>query len=186
MAGYGLARIPYRWSNVVLYATVATLLIPAAVTFVPSFVLVSTLGWVSSLRGLIVPGLFQALRDVPVPPVLPRLPAGAGGRRPHRRVGLLGHLLAGGGPELARASSPRSATITFIGSWNAFLWPLVIGQDQSSWTVQIALSTFLTQQTSNLHQLFIAAVISILPLLVMFLFLQRWIVQGVERSGINE
>jgi multiple sugar transport system permease protein len=52
--------------------------------------------------------------------------------------------------------------------------------------VQIALSTFLTQQTSNLHQLFIAAVISILPLLVMFLFLQRWIVQGVERSGINE
>jgi len=77
-------------------------------------------------------------------------------------------------------------TITFIGSWNAFLWPLVIGQDQSSWTVQIALSTFLTQQTSNLHQLFIAAVISILPLLVMFLLLQRWIVQGVERSGINE
>ena len=77
-------------------------------------------------------------------------------------------------------------TITFIGSWNAFLWPLVIGQDQDSWTVQIALSTFLTQQTNNLHQLFVAAVVSILPLLLMFLFLQRWIVQGVERSGINE
>ncbi|MEP6631160.1 MAG: carbohydrate ABC transporter permease, partial [Lapillicoccus sp.] len=60
MAGYGLARIPYRFSNVVLYSVVATLLIPAAVTFVPSFVLVSTLGWISTLRGLIVPGLFQA------------------------------------------------------------------------------------------------------------------------------
>ena len=52
--------------------------------------------------------------------------------------------------------------------------------------MQIALSTFLTQQTSNLHQLFIAAVVSILPLLLMFPFLQRWIVQVVERSGINE
>jgi multiple sugar transport system permease protein len=67
-----------------------------------------------------------------------------------------------------------------------FLWPLVIGQDQDSWTVQIALSTFLTQQTNNLHKLFIAAVVSILRLLLMFLFLQRWIVQGVECSGINE
>ena len=46
-------------------------------------------------------------------------------------------------------------TLTFIGSWNAFLWPLVIGQDQNTWTVKIALSTFLTQQTSNQHQLFV-------------------------------
>jgi multiple sugar transport system permease protein len=77
-------------------------------------------------------------------------------------------------------------TLTFIGSWNAFLWPLVIGQDQNTWTVKIALSTFLTQHTSNQHQLFVAAAISILPLLGMFVLLQRWIVQGVERSGINE
>src|SRR6476620_7515465 len=61
LAGYGLARIPYRWSNAVFYAITATLLIPAAVTFVPSFVLVSSLGWISTLRGLIIPGLFQAL-----------------------------------------------------------------------------------------------------------------------------
>ena len=77
-------------------------------------------------------------------------------------------------------------TITFIGSWNAFLWPLVIGQDQSSWTVQIALSTFLTAQTVNLHELFVAAAIAVAPLVVMFVVLQRWIVEGVERSGIND
>ena len=77
-------------------------------------------------------------------------------------------------------------TITFIGGWNAFLWPLVIGQDQSSWTVQIALSTFLTAQTINLHELFVAAAIAVAPLMVMFIFLQRWIVEGVERSGIND
>lgn len=77
-------------------------------------------------------------------------------------------------------------TITFIRSWNAFLWPLVIAPDQNAWTVQIALSTFLTAQTINLPQLFIAAAIAILPLVVIFIFLQRWIVQGVERSGISE
>lgn len=54
------------------------------------------------------------------------------------------------------------------------------------WTVQIALSTFFTAQTINLPQLFIAATIAILPLVVMFVFLQRWIVDGVERSGISE
>lgn len=79
-----------------------------------------------------------------------------------------------------------NAVITFIGSWNAFLWPLLIAPDQNSWTVQIALSTFLTAQTINLPQLFIAATIAILPLVVMFVFLQRWIVEGVERSGISD
>ena len=168
-----------------LYAIVATLLIPAAVTFVPSFVLVSTLGWVSSLRGLIVPGLFQAFATFLFRQYFLGFPQEL---EDAARIDGLGYL-----GTFWRVVVPNSlgfvaaiGTITFIGSWNAFLWPLVIGQDQSSWTVQIALSTFLTQQTSNLHQLFIAAVISILPLLVMFLFLQRWIVQGVERSGINE
>lgn len=77
------------------------------------------------------------------------------------------------------------ATITFIGSWNAFLWPLVIAQDSSSWTVQIALSTFLTSQTINLHELFLAAVFSILPLLLIFIGLQRFIAQGIKSTGIN-
>ena len=61
MAGYGLARIPFRFSKLISGLVLATLLIPSAVTFVPSFVMVSSLGWVSSLRGLIIPGLFSAL-----------------------------------------------------------------------------------------------------------------------------
>lgn len=185
MAGYGLARIPYRWSNLVLYCVVVTLLIPAAVTFVPSFVLVSTLGWISTLRGLIVPGLFQAFATFLFRQYFLGFPREI---EDAARIDGLGYL-----GTFWRVVVPNSlgfvaaiGTITFIGSWNAFLWPLVIGQDQSSWTVQIALSTFLTAQSSNLHQLFVAAAISILPLLVIFVFLQRWIVEGVERSGINE
>jgi multiple sugar transport system permease protein len=185
LAGYGLARIPFRYANAVFYFIVATLLIPAAVTFVPSFVLVSSLGWVSTLRGLIVPGLFQAFATFLFRQYFLNFP-----RELEEAAQLDGTAYWG---TFWRIVVPNSkgfvaaiGTITFIGSWNAFLWPLVIAPDQNSWTVQIALSTFLTAQTINLPQLFIAAGIAILPLVVMFVFLQRWIVEGVERSGISE
>ncbi|WP_188940571.1 carbohydrate ABC transporter permease [Nakamurella endophytica] len=184
LAGYGLARIPYRYAGVVLGAIVATLLIPAAVTFVPTFVMVSTLGWVSTLRGLIVPGLFQALVVFLFRQYFSNFP---------RELEEAGRIDGLGYPGVFfRVVVPNSAsffaaisTITFIGSWNAFLWPLVIAQDSTSWTVQIALSTFLTAQTINLHELFMAAAVSILPLLALFVLLQRFIVQGVESTGIN-
>jgi multiple sugar transport system permease protein len=185
LAGYGLARIPFRYANAVFYFIVATLLIPAAVTFVPSFVLVSSLGWVSTLRGLIVPGLFQAFATFLFRQYFLNFP-----RELEEAAELDGTAYWG---TFWRIVVPNSkgfiaaiGTITFIGSWNAFLWPLVIAPDQNSWTVQIALSTFLTAQTINLSELFIAAALAILPLVVMFVFLQRWIVEGVERSGINE
>lgn len=60
-----------------------------------------------------------------------------------------------------------------------------IGQDRNAWTVQVALSSFTTSQVVRLHELFVAAAVSILPLLVVFLCFQRWIVAGVERSGID-
>ncbi|MFC0625472.1 hypothetical protein [Kribbella deserti] len=59
MAGYGLARIPCKHADKVFYGIVGTLMIPGAVTFIPSFIVVSSLGWVGSLRGLIIPTLFS-------------------------------------------------------------------------------------------------------------------------------
>ena len=184
LAGYGLARIPYRYANVVLSVVIATLMIPAAVTFVPTFVVVSTLGWVSTLRGLIIPGLFSGFTVFLFRQYFlgfPKELEEAG------RVDGLGYWGA-----YWRIVVPNSlnffaaiAVITFLASWNAFLWPLVIGQDESSWTVQVALSTFMTGQTINMHELFVAAAVSILPVLLMFVFLQRYLVQGVASSGIK-
>lgn len=184
LAGYGLARIPYRHANKVFYAILLTLMIPSAVTFVPSFVMVSSLGWVSSLRGLIIPGLFSGFTTFLFRQYFLGFPREL---EEAARVDGLGYWSA-----YWRIVVPNSlnftaaiAVITFISGWNAFLWPLVIGQDQNSWTVQIALSTFLTAQTVNIHELFIASVISIAPLVLVFLFLQRWLVQGVAQTGIK-
>ncbi|GAA3104195.1 carbohydrate ABC transporter permease [Streptomyces rectiviolaceus] len=185
LAGYGLARIPYRHANKVFYAILGTLMVPASVTFVPTFVLVSSLGWVSTLRGLIVPTLFSAFACFVFRQYFLGFPReledaarvdGLGYWRTYWRV-----VVPNSRPVFAAVG-----TIVFIGAWNSFLWPLVIGQDRNAWTVQVALSSFTTSQVIRLHELFVAAAVSIVPLLVVFLFFQRWIVAGVERSGIDD
>jgi multiple sugar transport system permease protein len=184
LAGYGLARIPYRWATAVFAAILGTLLIPASVTFVPSFVLVSSLGWVSSLRGIIVPGLFQAIAAFLFRQYFLAFPPELEDAARMDGLGYWGTFWRIVVPN-AKPIFAAVGALTFIGSWNSFLWPLIIAQDPSSWTVQLSLSTFLTAQTINLHELFMAAIISVLPLLLVFLLLQRFIVQGVERSGIS-
>jgi multiple sugar transport system permease protein len=184
LAGYALARIPYRHADKVFYAVLVTLMVPAAVTFVPSFVLVSSLGWVDSYRGLIIPGLFSGFTCFLFRQYFLGFPKEL---EEAARVDGLGYWGA-----YWRVVVPNSlnffaaiATITFIGGWNAFLWPLVIGQDPSAWTVQVALSSYMTNQTVNYHLIFMATAISILPLLFVFLFLQRWLVQGIAQTGIK-
>ncbi|MEU0170472.1 carbohydrate ABC transporter permease [Streptomyces iakyrus] len=184
LAGYGLARIPYKHANKVFYAVLATLMVPTAVTFVPSFVLVSSLGWVDSYRGLIIPGLFSGFTCFLFRQYFLGFPKEL---EEAARVDGLGYWGA-----YWRVVVPNSlnffaaiATITFINGWNAFLWPLVIGQDPSAWTVQVALSSYMTNQTVNYHLIFMATAISILPLIFVFLFLQRWLVQGIAQTGIK-
>jgi multiple sugar transport system permease protein len=183
-AGYGLARIPYRNANKVFYLVLGTLMVPAAVTFIPSFVLVSSLGWVSDLRGLIIPGLFSGFTAFLFRQYFLGFPKEL---EEAARVDGLSYW-----GSYWRIVVPNSlnffaaiAVITFISGWNAFLWPLVIGQDQESWTVQVALSSYLTAQTINIHLIFMAAAVSILPLVLVFVFLQRWLVQGVAQTGIK-
>jgi multiple sugar transport system permease protein len=184
LAGYGLARIDNRLSRLILGMTVLTLMVPAAVTFIPTFVIVSTLGWISTLRGLIIPVLFSAFATFLFRQHFLGFP-----RELEEAAFLDG---AGYWRTFWRVVMPNSygicaavGTITFIGSWNSFLWPLLIGQDREFRTVQVALSQFLTSQNVDLPQLFVGATVAIIPVLLVFLFLQRYLVQGVERSGID-
>jgi multiple sugar transport system permease protein len=184
MAGYALARIPFRYATPIFYAVLLTLMVPPAVTFVPSFIIVSRLGWVNSYQGIIVPVLFSGFTAFLFRQYFlnfPRELEEAG------RIDGLGYLGV-----FWRIVVPNSlgffaaiSVITAIASWNQFLWPLVVGQNPSMWTVQVSLSTLMTAQTINLHQVFMAALISIVPLVLVFVFLQRYLVQGVAESGIK-
>ncbi|MGV9303339.1 carbohydrate ABC transporter permease [Nonomuraea sp. NPDC003727] len=185
MAGYALARIPVPGRGVVMTFIVVTLMIPTSATFVPTFVLVSAMGGVDTLWGVIAPGLFNAFSVLLFRNFYLKFPQEI---EEAGRLDGLGHLgvywrvaLPNSGAMLASLGA-----LSFLESWNAFLWPLVIGQDPESWTAQIALSTFLTSQTINLPALFAGAVVTILPLIVVFLIAQRHIVQGIAATGMKD
>ncbi|MFE6737441.1 carbohydrate ABC transporter permease [Streptomyces tubercidicus] len=183
-AGYAFARIPVPGRGVLLGLVIATLMIPASATFVPTFVVVGAMGGVNTLWGLIAPGLFNPFAVLLFRNFYLQFPAeieeagrldGLGWLGLYRRIAL-----PSSGAMLAALGA-----LSFIDSWNAFLWPLVVGQDPSAWTAQIALSTFLTSQTINLPGLFAGAVVTIAPLVAMFLIAQRYIVEGIATTGLK-
>ena len=128
--GYGLARIPYRYAKAVFVTILVTLMIPAAVTFVPSFIIVAEIGWLNSYQGLIVPVMFQAFAAFLFRQYFLGFPLEL------EEAARIDGLSTWG--TYWRIVVPNSkgifaavASITFIASWNAFLWPLVVGRDQA-------------------------------------------------------
>lgn len=184
MAGYALARIPYRHKNIVFGTILATMLVPTTALFVPTYAVVAKLGWVNTPQGLIVPGLFSAFNTFMFRQYYLSFPSeleDAG------RVDGLSYLGL-----FFRIALPNSwpiimalGSLVLVNSWNSFLWPLVIGQTRDWWTVQINLSVYLTAQVLNLKLLFAGAVMGALPMLIAFLFMQRYIAEGITRTGIK-
>ncbi|MGH7910432.1 MAG: carbohydrate ABC transporter permease [Candidatus Dormibacteraceae bacterium] len=182
MAGFALARIPFRGANVVFWIILSAMMIPSATTFVLTYIVVGMLGGINTLWGIIVPGLFGVVSTFLFRQHalgFPREVEDAG------RVDGLGWFGI-----YARLVLPNSkgmlaalGVLAFIGSWNGFLWPLVIAQSPSDWTIQVALSTFLTQQTPNFPEMFAGAIVAVLPIVVVFLLLQRYIVTGITLTG---
>lgn len=184
MAGYGLARIPYRHRNVVFFAILTPLMIPGATTFVLTYVVVGVLGGIDTLWGIIVPGLFNVFAAFLFRQHylnFPRDLEDAGKVDGLGYWGIYRYLMLPNSKGIMAALG----VLAFIGSWNDFLWPLVIGQTPSSWTVQIVLSTFLTAQVVNLPELFAGALVGIAPLVIVFLVMQRYIVRGVSMTGVR-
>ena len=184
MAGYALARIPFRGKGIFFAIILLTLMVPSAVTFVPTYVVVANLDGVNTLWGIVVPGLFSAFATFLFRQFYLEFPSEI-----EEAARLDGNSYFG---VYWRMILPNSlgimaalGVLSFIGSWNAFLWPVIIGQSPDSQTVQVVLSSFLTAQTINLPALFAGAAVGAAPLVIVFLLLQRYIVQGVRMSGIK-
>jgi multiple sugar transport system permease protein len=184
MAGYALARIPYKRSHLVMGLVLSTMMIPADALFVPSFALVAKLGWVNTFQGLIVPGLFSAFNTFMFRQHFMDFPKELEDAARVDGLGTFGIF--------RRIVVPNSwaivtalASLTMVASWNSFLWPLVIGQSRNWWTVQVNLAVYLTAQVIRLRLLFAGALLGALPMLIAFFFLQRFIAEGIARTGIK-
>jgi multiple sugar transport system permease protein len=184
MAGYALARIPFRGREIFFFLILLTLMIPGAVTFVPTYVVVSELGGINTLWGIVVPGLFSAFSTFLFRQFYLDFPTEieeAGRLDGNSYFGVYWKLLLPNSLGIMAALG----VLSFIASWNAFLWPVIVGQSADTRTVQVVLSSYLTAQTIDLERLFAGAAIGAAPLIVVFLVLQRYIVQGVRMSGIK-
>lgn len=184
MAGYALARIPFRWKGIFFAIILLTLMVPAAVTFVPTYVVVAKLGGVNTLWGIVVPGLFSAFATFLFRQFYLEFPSEieeAARIDGNSYFGVYWRMILPNSLGIMAALG----VLSFIGSWNAFLWPVIIGQSRDSQTVQVVLSSFLTAQSINLPALFAGAAVGAAPLVIVFLIMQRYIVQGVRMSGIK-
>jgi multiple sugar transport system permease protein len=181
LAGYGLARVPFRWRDQVFYLILTTLMIPTIVTYVPTYVVVARMGWVNTFQGIIVPGIFGAFNTFLFRQFYLDFPKEVEEAGFMDGLGYLGTYWY-----LALPNSigifVSLGVVSFINTWNEFAWPLMIGQEASMWTVQVVLSTFITAQTVNLPGLFMGAAISTLPVLIVFLILQQHLVERILSS----
>jgi multiple sugar transport system permease protein len=185
LVGYALAKLDFPGKRVVFTLVLVTLMVPGVVTFVPLFVVVSKLGMVSTYPALILPflagplGVFlmrQFIQDVPDSLIEAARIDGAG----ELRI-FLGVVMPLCGPALATL-----AILTFLGSWNNFLWPLVVAQSEDMYTLPVALSLYsVGQNSTNYGVLLAGSVLIITPVLLLFVALQRYFVQGIAATGIK-
>ncbi len=185
MLGYALAKLRWRGKRPIMGLVLATLMVPAGITLIPNFILMSTLGLVNSYPGLILPflagpfGVFlmrQFMFGVPNELLEAARMDGANEFRIYWAI-------------VVPIATPVLATLgilTFLGSWNAFIYPLVMAQEPSMYTLPVALATFATGQYQADHGMLMAgSVILVVPVLIVFILFQRWITEGIATTGLK-
>ncbi|MEW9552572.1 carbohydrate ABC transporter permease [Nonomuraea sp. NPDC050783] len=185
MVGYALAKMDFAGKRILLGVVLVTIMVPGVVTFVPLFVIVAKLGILNTYGALVLPfltqpvGVFlmrQFMLDIPDSLLEAARIDGASELRIFTRV-----VLPLCGPALATLG-----ILTFLGSWNNFLWPLVAGQSESMYTLPVALSLYSTgQYATDYGTLLSGAVLIITPILALFVALQRYFVQGIATVGLK-
>lgn len=184
MAGYALARIPVRWQKPVFSFILVTMMVPPLAIFIPTYMVVFKLRMVNTFQGIILPGLFSPFATIMFRQFFLDFPQEIEESGRIDGLGYFGIFWRLVLPNSINILVPLTA-ITFLWSWNDFLWPLIVGQDSSMWTVQVSLSVFLTAQRIILHQIFMGGVVALLPTLIVFLVLQRYITRGIMFSGVK-
>jgi multiple sugar transport system permease protein len=185
MVGYALAKLDFAGKRLLFLLVLGMLMVPGVVTFVPLFVLVSNLGLVDTYPGLILPFLVTPLGVFLMRQFIMGLPDelieaaridGAGEWRIFTRV-----ILPLCGPALATLG-----ILTFLSSWNNFLWPLVVAQSEDRYTLPVALALYSVGQNATRYGLLLAgSVVVIVPVIALFVALQRYFVQGIATTGIK-
>jgi multiple sugar transport system permease protein len=184
LAGYAFARLRFAGKNLAFILCLATLMIPFQVIMIPTFLIIRSAGLIDTLPALILPnlasgfGIFmmrQFFRTLPIELEEAARIDGAS------RLGVLVRVVV----PLSAPALATLAVITFMWTWNDFLWPLITIYSESNMTLQLGLTTFQGVHQTNTALLMAANVMSMLPILLLFFIAQRWFVRGIATSGLK-
>jgi multiple sugar transport system permease protein len=184
LAGYAFARLRFAGRDRIARVLLSALVIPGQVGMLPLFLLLKQLGLVNSYAAVIVPGLASIFGIFLVRQYCLSIPES-----------LLDAARIDGASELRIFASivlplcrPILATLalfTFMGTWNDFLWPLIVLSDESMFTLPVALANLLGEHAQDAELMMAGAVVTVLPMVVLFLALQRYYVAGVVSGSVK-
>jgi multiple sugar transport system permease protein len=184
LAAYPLARMNFRGKGIVFAVIVATLLVPPVILVIPNYLIVSDLGWLNSLVAIIVPTAASAfgvffMRQffISLPEDLEEAARLDGANRWEMFTKII--------LPLAKPAMATLALLAFLGNWNDFLWPVYVLFSPEVQTLPAGLSTLQSANAVRYDLLMAGAVVASVPVLALFVFLQRFIIEGVSRSGVK-
>ncbi|WP_454299274.1 carbohydrate ABC transporter permease [Salana multivorans] len=182
MAAYALSKYNFRGKTALFLLTLATIMIPLQVILIPVYQVVASLGLVNNLWGLIIPaaatptGVFllrQYMLGIPDELIEAARVDGSGEFRTFLQIVL----------PLCRPALAVVAIFSVMWRWNDFLWPLLVAQSEKVYTLPVALARFNAQETVPFNLILAMSVVSIVPVLIIFLFFQRQIATGIANTG---
>ena len=185
MAGYAFAKLRFAGRDRLMRVMLLALVVPGQVGMLPLFLLVRTLGLVNTLAGVVVPGLASIFGIFLVRQYALSIPDsildaarvdGAGELRVFRRIAL----------PLIVPILVTLAVFTFLGTWNDFLWPLVVLSDDTRYTLPVGLAGLAGEHVQDTELMMAGAVITIAPAVLLFVALQRYYLAGIMGGAVKE
>jgi len=185
MAGYAFAKLRFAGRERIFRGLLASLVIPGQVSMLPLFLLLKQLGLINTYWGVLVPGLASIFGIFLVRQYAQSIPDslldaaridGAGEFRIYRSIVL----------PVCRPVLVTLAIVTFLGTWNDFLWPLIVLTDQDMYTLPVALANLLGEHVQDTELMMASAVLTVLPVVVVFLALQRHYIAGIVSGALKE
>lgn len=184
MAAYALARMHFRGKNLMFVVIVLTLVIPQFVFLIGNYLIVQYFGWLDTLLAVIVPGaagafgvffLRQFFLSLPLELEEAALIDGANRLQIFLRIIL----------PLSKAPLATLAVLSFLTNWNDFLWPVYVLLSPESLTLQPGLAILQGAYNTNYTVIMAGGVLASIPVLILYAFAQRYIIEGVSRSGLK-
>jgi multiple sugar transport system permease protein len=184
LAAYAFARLNFYGKNTIFVLFLATMMIPFEVTMIPNYITVSRLGWINTYWAVIIPwiasvfGIFllrQFFATIPDDLYDAALLDGCGHFRFLTQIVL----------PLSKPALISVGLFNFLGSWNAFTWPLIVTREEKMYPIQVGLRYFVTESGTATQELMAAATITILPLVILYFFAQRQFIEGISTTGLK-